>query len=98
MFVGQKAHRSFDAASVAPLRRRVALPQRGRWDTVDGRYTDELLMTPKTIFFNSSLPRSGSTLMQNILAQNPQFYCSPTSGVIGALGMARAQYSENETF
>ena len=24
------------------------------------------------IFFNSSLPRSGSTLMQNILAQNPQ--------------------------
>jgi 23S rRNA-/tRNA-specific pseudouridylate synthase len=25
----------------------------------------------KKIFFNSSLPRSGSTLIQNLLAQNP---------------------------
>lgn len=33
------------------------------------------------IFFNSSLPRSGSTLLQNLLAQNPDFYCTPTSGL-----------------
>jgi len=25
------------------------------------------------LFFQSSLPRSGSTLLQNILAQNPDF-------------------------
>jgi sulfotransferase len=33
------------------------------------------------IVFNSSLPRSGSTLLQNILAQNPRFYCTPRSPV-----------------
>jgi sulfotransferase len=55
-------------------------------------------MPGKTIYFNSSLPRSGSTLMQNILAQNPRVYCSPTSGVVGALGMARMQYQDHETF
>src|SRR4051812_33395715 len=55
-------------------------------------------MPDKTIFFNSSLPRSGSTLMQNILAQNPQFYCSPTSGLIAAMHMARVQYEQHDTF
>jgi len=35
----------------------------------------------KNIFFNSSLPRSGSTLLQNLIAQNPDFYCTPTSGL-----------------
>ena len=34
-----------------------------------------------TIFFNASLPRSGSTLLQNILAQNPNIYATPTSGI-----------------
>ena len=36
-------------------------------------------MDEPKIFFNSSLPRSGSTLLQNILAQNPRFHCSATS-------------------
>lgn len=35
----------------------------------------------KKIFFNSSLPRSGSTLLQNLIAQNSNFYCTPTSGL-----------------
>jgi sulfotransferase len=35
----------------------------------------------KTIFFNSSLPRSGSTLIQNLIAQNPQIYTTPSSGL-----------------
>lgn len=35
----------------------------------------------KKIFFQSSLPRSGSTLLQNIIGQNPDFYVTPTSGV-----------------
>ena len=34
------------------------------------------------IFFQSSLPRAGSTLLQNILGQNPEFYVTPTSGVL----------------
>jgi len=35
----------------------------------------------KNIYYNSSLPRSGSTLLSNIIAENPSFYCTPTSGV-----------------
>ncbi len=35
--------------------------------------------------FASSLPRSGSTLLCNILAQNPRFHCSHTSGCLDVL-------------
>ncbi len=47
------------------------------------------------IFFQSSLPRAGSTLLQNILAQNPDFYASPTSGLIELLNSARGSYSQD---
>lgn len=50
------------------------------------------------IYFNSSLPRSGSTLLQNILAQNPRFYCSPTSGVVDMLDAARKAFTESPLF
>jgi hypothetical protein len=36
----------------------------------------------KKIFYNASLPRAGSTLLQNILMQNPEIYSTPTSGII----------------
>ena len=45
------------------------------------------------IFFQSSLPRAGSTLLQNILGQNPDFYATPTSGVLELLFAARHYYS-----
>ena len=35
----------------------------------------------KNIYYNSSLPRAGSTLLSNIIAENPSFYCTPTSGL-----------------
>ncbi len=47
----------------------------------------------KKIFFQSSLPRAGSTLLQNILAQNPDFYATPTSGLLDLLYAARKNYS-----
>jgi sulfotransferase len=50
------------------------------------------------IVFNSSLPRSGSTLLQNILAQNPRFHCSATSGVMNLLLAGRAQFSTAPMF
>ncbi len=34
------------------------------------------------IYYVSSLPRSGSTLMMNLLGQNPAHYVTPTSGLI----------------
>lgn len=52
----------------------------------------------KQLFFNSSLPRAGSTLLQNIVAQNPNFYSTPTSGTLELIYGARANYSNDPTF
>lgn len=38
-------------------------------------------MNNPKIFFQSSLPRTGSTLLQNLLGQNPEIYVTPTSGM-----------------
>jgi sulfotransferase len=50
------------------------------------------------IFFQSSMPRSGSTIFQNLLGQNPEFYTTPTSGVLELLFGARANYSTSPEF
>lgn len=50
------------------------------------------------LFFQSSMPRSGSTLLQNILAQNPDIYATPTSGVLELLYGARANYTTSLEF
>lgn len=50
------------------------------------------------IFFQSSLPRSGSTLLQNILGQNPDFYTTPTSGLVELLYRSRNGYSDSSEF
>jgi sulfotransferase len=47
------------------------------------------------IFFNSTLPRSGSTLLQNLIGQNPEFYVTPTSGLIDLMLGARIGYNQN---
>lgn len=52
----------------------------------------------KKIFFQSSLPRAGSTLLQNIIGQNPEFYVTPTSGVLELLYGARVNYSNSPEF
>lgn len=52
----------------------------------------------KKIFFQSSLPRSGSTLLQNILGQNPYFYVTPTSGLLELIYAARNNYSTSPEF
>jgi len=52
----------------------------------------------KKIFYNSSLPRAGSTLIQNILAQNPEIYATPTSGLFELLMNARTYYSNGLEF
>ena len=50
------------------------------------------------IFYQSSLPRAGSTLLQNILAQNPDVYATPTSGVLELIFGARANYTNSMEF
>jgi phospholipid N-methyltransferase len=50
------------------------------------------------IFFQSSMPRAGSTLIQNILAQNPNIYATPTSGLCELLLNVRNTYSNGIEF
>ena len=52
----------------------------------------------KKLFFQSSLPRSGSTLLQNVMGQNPDFYVTPTSGVLELVYAARANYTSSPEF
>ena len=47
------------------------------------------------IFFQSSIPRAGSTLLQNIIGQNPNFYVTPTSGLCDLVLGTRIGYTEN---
>lgn len=52
----------------------------------------------KKLFFQSSLPRAGSTLLQNILGQNPDFYVTPTSGVLELVYASRGNYTNSAEF
>lgn len=49
----------------------------------------------KKIFYQSSLPRAGSTLLQNILAQNADIYSTPTSPVSDYVNVLREVYTNN---
>ena len=55
-------------------------------------------MPDKTIYLLAGLPRSGSTLLMNILAQNPQIYATPTSGILDMLVSVRNHWNQNEAF
>jgi sulfotransferase len=55
-------------------------------------------MTDKTIYFLAGLPRSGSTLLMNILAQNPALHSTPTSGILAMLVSVRNHWNQNEAF
>lgn len=52
----------------------------------------------KTIYFLAGLPRSGSTLLANILAQNPRFHVTPTSGIVDMLVQVRNGWDANDAF
>jgi sulfotransferase len=49
----------------------------------------------KKIFFNSSMPRSGSTLLQNILGNHPEIYSTPTSPLFDYLAAAKKSYTKS---
>ena len=52
----------------------------------------------KRIYFLAGLPRSGSTLLANILAQHPQIHVTPTSGVVDMLVQVRNSWDRNDAF
>jgi len=51
---------------------------------------------PKTIYFVAGLPRSGSTLLMNILGQNPRFHVTPTSGILDMPTLVRNNWDKND--
>jgi len=52
----------------------------------------------KRVFYNSSFPRSGSTLLQNILGQNPDIYTSATSGMFTMMLETRRIFTNHILF
>ncbi len=50
------------------------------------------------IHFISGLPRSGSTLLCNILAQNPRFHATATSGILDVMFGVRNQWDKLQEF
>lgn len=52
----------------------------------------------KKIHYNSSMPRAGSTLLQNILGQNPLIHVTPTSGLLELVFAARSNYTNSPEF
>lgn len=52
----------------------------------------------KRVFYNASFPRSGSTLLQNILGQNPDIYPSATSGIFTMLLQTRSVFTNHVLF
>ena len=53
---------------------------------------------PKTIYFLAGLPRSGSTLLANILLQNPAIHVTATSGICDMLVQVRNGWDRNDAF
>ena len=55
-------------------------------------------MNKPKIFFQSSLPRAGSTLFQNLLGQNHKFHVTPTSGLGELIEHNLFKFSTTTTF
>ena len=55
-------------------------------------------MVNPTIHFIGGLPRSGSTLLCNLLAQNPRFYSTSTSGIINIMIQVRNAWDDVDSF
>lgn len=51
-----------------------------------------------TIHFVAGLPRSGSTLLQNLLAQSPHHHVTPTNGLINMMGVLRDNWTNFDAF
>lgn len=55
-----------------------------------------MVMNTKTFHFLSGLPRSGSTVLASVLAQNPEIYASPTSPLVGIMHGAKHMWDTAE--
>jgi sulfotransferase len=51
-------------------------------------------MLDKKLYFIAGMPRAGSTLLSNILAQNPRFHLTSPPGVLDIMFMVRRQWNQ----
>lgn len=61
------------------------------------RVSGRLPETP-VVHFCSGLPRAGSTLLMNILAQNPRFHCTATSGICEVIMDLKTSWGQRDPF
>ena len=59
--------------------------------------TSEFILQKK-VYIVAGLPRSGSTLLMNILGQNQNFHVTPTSGIIDVILHIRTSWNSNPAF
>ena len=52
----------------------------------------------KTYHFVSGMPRAGSTLLMNILGQNPRFHVTATSGIVDVISAIRNGWDKVQEF
>ena len=52
----------------------------------------------RIIHFVAGMPRSGSTLLCNLLAQNPHFHATSTSGILDVMLLVRNQWDKTVEF
>lgn len=50
------------------------------------------------VLFMAGFPRAGSTLLANVLAQNPKLYPTPTSGLIGSVYSIKDNWRQNDIY
>lgn len=50
------------------------------------------------VLFMAGFPRAGSTLLANILAQNPKLFPTPTSGLVGSVLAIRDNWRANDIY
>ncbi len=55
-----------------------------------------VIRTERKFYLVGGLPRSGSTLLMNILGQNPRFHVTPTSGLASLLFAIRRTWKQSE--
>src|SRR5215472_14368400 len=56
------------------------------------------MSSARRIYFLAGLPRSGSTLLANILAQNPRVHVTATSGIVDMLVQVRNAWDRLREF
>jgi len=55
-------------------------------------------MKKRTIYFIGGLPRSGSTLLTNLLAQNPKFHVTSTSALLHLMNIVKDNWTDLGAF